>query len=166
MSALNEQVGGDHYKDMPIGPTEFCQINKIPACESSIIQYMCRHHRKGGVQDLRKAQHLIDMIIELEYPAAIPKPKKDRPAKEESYQIFCNNLLADMAVRLGLKPEELQSDGIWEYVDPVDNKLKYSVTPKDIYVRQLATALRIPVAEAAAALNSAADKYHTTRISK
>jgi hypothetical protein len=116
MSALNEQVGGDHYKDMPIGPTEFCQINKINACESSIIQYMCRHHRKGGVQDLRKARHLIDMIIELEYPEEKPDPEKDIPAKKVTYSDFCSKLLADVAEKLGVDKEHLAEE---HWFDPI-----------------------------------------------
>lgn len=67
MSAFDKQVGGDHYKNMPIGPTEYCQVNEFNACESQAIIYISRHRAKGGLVDLEKAKHLIDMIIELEY---------------------------------------------------------------------------------------------------
>ncbi len=61
------QVGGGHYKDMEIQPWHFCQRNRIPYGESNVIKYVCRHRNKGGAEDLRKAIHNIEMIIEDEY---------------------------------------------------------------------------------------------------
>ena len=75
MSALNEQIGGNHYKDMPIGPNEFCQINKefIGPIATQIIGYACRIGRKdgdkGAVRDLKKIMHFAEMIMEIDYPA-------------------------------------------------------------------------------------------------
>ena len=68
MSALNEQVGGGHYKDMAIQPIEFCQRNRLGYAESLAIKYLCRHGKKNGKQDLEKAIHCINLLIELEYP--------------------------------------------------------------------------------------------------
>lgn len=67
LSALSTQVGGSHYKEMKIQPIEFCYLNKIPVIESSIIRYVCRHKNKNGLQDLEKARHFLDILIELEY---------------------------------------------------------------------------------------------------
>jgi len=67
MKALDEQVAGDHYKDMPIQPIEFCHKNKLGSIESSIIRYICRHKKKNGKEDLLKAKHLIDMLLEFDY---------------------------------------------------------------------------------------------------
>ena len=64
---MNIQVGGDHYQKYPIQPLEFVYINKIPAIEASIIKYVTRHKDKGGVEDLRKARHFLDILIEFEY---------------------------------------------------------------------------------------------------
>ena len=66
-SALSDQVGGDHYSKMAIQPVEFCYKNKLGAIESNIIKYICRHKVKNGEQDLEKAKHLINLLIELEY---------------------------------------------------------------------------------------------------
>lgn len=66
-SAFNSQVGGNHYKDMPIGPTEYAMKNNLNACEYAVVKYVSRHRRKGGKQDLEKAIHYIEMLIELEY---------------------------------------------------------------------------------------------------
>lgn len=65
--ALSEQVGGDHYKDMAIQPVEFITKNGIGFIEGSIIKYICRHKSKNGKQDLLKARHFIDLLIQLEY---------------------------------------------------------------------------------------------------
>jgi len=65
--ALETQVGGGHYKSLPIQPVEYCQKNKIPFCEANVIKYVTRHRDKGGVEDLKKAKHFIDLLIDLEY---------------------------------------------------------------------------------------------------
>lgn len=66
-SPLNQQVGGSHYKDMNIQPVEFITANNIGFLEGSVIKYVCRHKSKNGKQDLEKAKHFIDLIIELGY---------------------------------------------------------------------------------------------------
>jgi hypothetical protein len=65
--ALETQVGGDHYK-LPIQPVEYCQINSLNYCESNAVKYVTRHGKKNGRQDLEKAIHYIQLLIELEYP--------------------------------------------------------------------------------------------------
>jgi len=66
MSALETQVDGDHYRKYVIQPTEFIIRNQIPFAEANVIKYVVRWRDKGGLSDLRKAQHYLDMIIELE----------------------------------------------------------------------------------------------------
>lgn len=65
--AQDRQVGGDHYKHLPIQPTEFIIKNGLGFCEGNIIKYICRHKKKGGLSDLEKARHYLDLLIELEY---------------------------------------------------------------------------------------------------
>ena len=67
MSSYDKQVGGNHYKDMAIQPSEFVNKNKMLFAEGNAIKYICRHNNKGGKQDLEKAKHYIDMIIESDY---------------------------------------------------------------------------------------------------
>ena len=64
MSAFNVQEGGDHYRKLNIQPAEFCMANNIPYVEGSVIKYVSRWRAKGGVEDLRKARHFLDMLIE------------------------------------------------------------------------------------------------------
>ena len=64
---LLSQEGGTHYKKMLIQPAEFIHKNNIPYLEGCVIKYLCRHREKGGMLDLKKAKHYIDLILELEY---------------------------------------------------------------------------------------------------
>ena len=63
---LDKQVGGNHYKDLKIQPIEFIHANNIPFCEANAIKYLCRWRNKNGIEDLKKAKHYIDLLIELE----------------------------------------------------------------------------------------------------
>lgn len=65
-SALDVQEGGDHYKKLKIQPMEYSMANSLDACQHTIIKYVTRFRDKGGIEDLRKAKHCIDMLIEFE----------------------------------------------------------------------------------------------------
>ena len=67
MSAYNRQVGGTHYKKMKIQPSKFVIENKLLFPEGNVIKYICSHQYKGGKEDLLKAMHFIEMIIERDY---------------------------------------------------------------------------------------------------
>jgi hypothetical protein len=66
-----KQVGGDHYARMAIGPAEFIHRNGIGYLAGNAIKYLCRFQRKGGVQDLEKAKHYIEMLIDAELALAV-----------------------------------------------------------------------------------------------
>lgn len=63
----SRQVGGSHYQNFEIEPIKFCQVNRLNNCESSAIGYICRHPYKGGISDLQKAIHCLEMALEFEY---------------------------------------------------------------------------------------------------
>jgi hypothetical protein len=63
---LAEQVGGDHYKTMAIQPLEYCHANGIGKLEGDVISYVSRWRAKGGIQDLQKAIHELQILIQLE----------------------------------------------------------------------------------------------------
>lgn len=65
-SPLDRQEGGNHYKSMKIQPVEYNHANGIPYIEGSVIKYVSRWRSKGGIQDLEKARHFLDLLIELE----------------------------------------------------------------------------------------------------
>jgi hypothetical protein len=65
-SALDVQVGGGHYKNHRIQPVEFIHANNVPFIEGNCIKYLMRWREKGGVKDLEKVKHYVDLLIELE----------------------------------------------------------------------------------------------------
>ena len=65
--ALHKQVSGTHYMYMEIQPAEFINKNKLLFAEGNAIKYICRHSRKGGIEDIDKAIHFLEMIIERDY---------------------------------------------------------------------------------------------------
>jgi len=67
MKVYDKQIGGHHYLKMKIQPSEFANKNNLPFAEGNAIKYICRHKDKGGKEDLKKAKHYIDMIIERDY---------------------------------------------------------------------------------------------------
>ncbi len=81
MSALEKQVSGDHYKSLKIQPIEFIHANGIPFAEGSVIKYVTRWRDKGGLADLEKAKHFLEILIELERRseiklADVPPPRE------------------------------------------------------------------------------------------
>ena len=67
MSVYKKQIGGNHYIKYKIQPSQFVVENKLLYPEGSVIKYILRHQDKGGKEDLEKAKHFIDMIIERDY---------------------------------------------------------------------------------------------------
>ena len=67
MTKANDvQIGGDHYK-FPIQPWDYILANDIGYLEGTAIKYLTRWKRKNGVEDLKKAKHFIDKLIEHYY---------------------------------------------------------------------------------------------------
>ena len=66
MSALDVQAGGTHYKELPIQPVQYIHANGIGYFEGNVIKYVSRWRSKGGMADLEKAKHYIELLIELE----------------------------------------------------------------------------------------------------
>lgn len=69
-SALSRQEGGRHYADMAIQPVQFIHANSIGYFEGNVIKYVSRHRAKNGIEDLRKARHYLDLLIEFEQAGA------------------------------------------------------------------------------------------------
>jgi hypothetical protein len=64
MKSFKKQVGGSHYKKYKIQPVEFIIKNNIGFVEGNIIKYILRFKEKGGVSDLEKAKHYIELLID------------------------------------------------------------------------------------------------------
>ena len=65
-TALDTQVGGSHYKDLPIQPVEYIHANAMGYLEGNVVKYVSRWRKKNGIADLEKAKHYIELLIELE----------------------------------------------------------------------------------------------------
>jgi len=66
-TALDVQVGGRHYKDLAIQPVEYIHANKLPYLEGNVIKYVTRHRSKAGKQDIEKAIHYLQLILDMDY---------------------------------------------------------------------------------------------------
>lgn len=66
MKASGRQEGGDHYTKLAIQPFEYSMANGLDPMQHTAIKYISRFRKKGGVEDLRKAIHVIEMLIEWE----------------------------------------------------------------------------------------------------
>lgn len=69
-NALNKQEGGNHYKDMAIQPVEFITANNLGFLEGNVVKYICRHHAKNGAEDIKKAIHYCELLLQTKYGEA------------------------------------------------------------------------------------------------
>ena len=67
LSAFDTQRGGEHYKQLAIQPMLYSFKNKLDPAQHTAIKYITRFRSKGGREDLEKAKHVIDLLIEMEY---------------------------------------------------------------------------------------------------
>ena len=95
----DKQIGGEHYKHMKIQPTEFISVNGIPFIEGNVIKYVCRHAHKNGKEDVLKAIHYLNLLIEYHYEsndvrepvhdAGLPHADSKGPEANQAGR-FCN----------------------------------------------------------------------------
>jgi len=71
MSALDNEIGGQHYLKMKIQTMEFSMANNLNACQHTAIKYICRYKDKNGLEDIDKAIHTLELLKELEYGAML-----------------------------------------------------------------------------------------------
>lgn len=85
MSTYDKQVGGGHYTKMKIQPFQYSMANGLDPMQHTVIKYVTRFRDKNGVEDLKKAIHTIELLIEHEEGQ---KPKVGRvvPKSEPTKQ--------------------------------------------------------------------------------
>jgi|TARA_R110000787_G_scaffold155550_1_gene269273 hypothetical protein len=64
-TAIDKQVGGDHYKNCKIQPVEYIESNGLGFLMGNVVKYVTRYAVKKNVQDLEKAQHYIELQLQL-----------------------------------------------------------------------------------------------------
>jgi hypothetical protein len=66
-SVLDSQHGGTHYKEKGIQPIEYANANDLSFFQGNVVKYVTRYKDKKGVEDVKKAIHYLQMILEFEY---------------------------------------------------------------------------------------------------
>ena len=59
------QVGGEHYKTKNIQPWDAIHAWGLGFFSGNVVKYVARHREKNGVEDLKKARHYLDKLIEI-----------------------------------------------------------------------------------------------------
>ncbi len=70
--ANDTQVGGNHYKVVKIEPWDYIIANQLGFLEGNVVKYVTRHKYKNGLDDLKKARHYLDKLIETEEANGTP----------------------------------------------------------------------------------------------
>lgn len=77
MSVLNTQHGGNHYQGGTIQPIQYIHSNNLNFFEGNTVKYVTRHKKKNGAQDIEKAIHYLQMILEFDYGIKSTFSKED-----------------------------------------------------------------------------------------
>ena len=83
MSVWDKQHGGSHYQKFKIQPSKFVVENELLFPEGCAIKYICRHRLKGKNEDILKAIHFLEMILERDYKE-VEKPKENLPKEKKN----------------------------------------------------------------------------------
>jgi len=81
MSELSQQVGGDHY-NTKIPPIDYIHENKLTFIEGNVIKYVSRHRAKNGAEDIKKAIHYLEILLEKEYGYNIKRINSNQTTPE------------------------------------------------------------------------------------
>lgn len=77
--ASKRQINGAHYRDCAIQPSEYIYRNKLGWCEGNAVKYITRHARKNGRQDIEKAIHYLELLLEWQYGETTSPPNAVAP---------------------------------------------------------------------------------------
>jgi hypothetical protein len=66
VSANDHQVAGDHYRKHAIQVWDAILAWSLGFLDGNVVKYVVRYRDKGGIEDLRKARHYLDKLIETE----------------------------------------------------------------------------------------------------
>lgn len=126
MSANDRQVGGTHYKDAAHGGEEHWDriwraygAGYFVGC---ITKYVERYQLKNGVQDLEKARHFLDKLIELESAALSAVPTPEDPTQLRMYESIIKKDLYAMQNAYGASGTGVGLDHVFfNHINPVSS---------------------------------------------
>lgn len=84
MNANEKQVGGNHYSAKAVQPWDYITSNNLGYLEGNVVKYVSRWKEKNGLEDLLKAKHYLEKLIELQQPA----PQSEADALREEIEIL------------------------------------------------------------------------------
>lgn len=88
MSANDKQVGGQHYSAKAVQPWDYITSNNLGYLEGNVVKYVSRWKQKNGVEDLLKAKHYLEKLIELQQPA----PQSEADALREEIEMLRSHI--------------------------------------------------------------------------
>lgn len=65
-TASDKQVGGSHYKGA-LQPIDVIDAWGLDFYEGSALKYLARHRKKNGKEDIQKAIHYLELLLERQY---------------------------------------------------------------------------------------------------
>lgn len=77
MKASDTQVGGSHYMSRTIQPWDYIAANQLGYFEGNVVKYVSRWREKGGIEDLRKARHYLEKLIEVQMALGVEVQLRD-----------------------------------------------------------------------------------------
>ena len=88
VDSLKHQVGGSHYKSMAIQPIEFIFANDLGFAEGCIVKYICRWKEKNGLEDLKKIEQYVQLLIE--HVESKQRPPRQTEIDDPKHQAYLN----------------------------------------------------------------------------
>ena len=88
MNANDKQVGGQHYSAKAVQPWDYITSNNLGYLEGNVVKYVSRWKEKNGVEDLLKAKHYLEKLIELQQPA----PTSEADALREEIEMLRSHI--------------------------------------------------------------------------
>jgi hypothetical protein len=91
--SLTVQIGGTHYKDCAIQPVQFIEANQLGFLEGCVVKRITRHNKPTGKgrQDIEKAIHELQLLLEHRYPPSSPRPANDNGCSGRSVGLGDNH---------------------------------------------------------------------------
>ena len=88
MNANDKQIGGQHYSAKAVQPWDYITSNNLGYLEGNVVKYVSRWKEKNGIEDLLKAKHYLEKLIELQQPA----PTSEADALREEIEMLRSHI--------------------------------------------------------------------------
>lgn len=126
------QQGGNHYTRFEIQPSQYIEANGLLWFEANVVKYISRHWDKGGLADLQKAIHYIQLRM-FETYQHVPAEVTMVAELKEFYPDIYAELEASQSDHLDHIPlslqETLAAPGPVIHVNPPDEREHQYVYP-------------------------------------